>query len=205
MASNHILVNREHGQRICAFLRTNGYNYAGHVNSSQRLPYPITEGWRPTGVLIGCAPDRSNDACINSFRSSATFAEDFYRRRELDGVTQPAAAGIAGQNAAGPRGGTVHRTWRGCLEVVAIVGKWFRCWPPPGLTVVIPAIPHSRVRGAIGFMLPDGALIDERTRSRLGGQALDEVLACLWLGTARAAGRGWAASRPPCWSTTWAC
>jgi hypothetical protein len=70
MASYHILVKLEHGQRICAFLRTSGSNHSGHVNSSQRLRYPITEGWRPTGVLIGCAPDRSNDACINSFRSS---------------------------------------------------------------------------------------------------------------------------------------
>jgi hypothetical protein len=38
-------------------------------------------------------------------------------------------------------------------------------------------------------MLPDGALTDERTRSRLGGAGLEEVLACLWLGDCQSCGQ----------------
>ena len=64
MACHHILVNLEHGQCICAFLRTSGCNYSGHVNTSQKLRYPSPEGWRRTGVLIGCAPDRSNGVML---------------------------------------------------------------------------------------------------------------------------------------------
>ena len=37
-------------------------------------------------------------------------------------------------------------------------------------------------KGMVNVVLPDGVLADERTRSRLGGTALEEVVACLWPG-----------------------
>src|SRR5690348_16966891 len=37
-------------------------------------------------------------------------------------------------------------------------------------------------------MLPQGALVDERTQLTLGEDALDEVLGCLWLGDCQTCG-----------------
>jgi hypothetical protein len=45
-------------------------------------------------------------------------------------------------------------------------------------------------------MLPDGALIDERTRSRLGEDAMQEVLASLWPGDCQTCGQS-LGSTPP--------
>lgn len=45
-------------------------------------------------------------------------------------------------------------------------------------------------------MLPDGALIDERTRSRLGEDAMEEVLASLWPGDCQTCGQS-LGSTPP--------
>ena len=39
-------------------------------------------------------------------------------------------------------------------------------------------------------MLPDAVVADERTRSRLGGDGLEKMLACLWPGDCQSCGQG---------------
>jgi len=41
-----------------------------------------------------------------------------------------------------------------------------------------------------GVMLPDTVVADERTRSRLGGDGLEKMLACLWSGDCQGCGQG---------------
>jgi len=45
-------------------------------------------------------------------------------------------------------------------------------------------------------MLPNGAVVDDRTHSKLGDTALAEVLACLWPGDCQSCGKSLGSNRP---------